>query len=193
MMTTQKRAARMAKIDPEKMTAEQKAAAAELAAGPRGEVRGPFNVMLRSPGLMSPLQKVGEYLRFKCEVDRKLAELATLIAARQWTQNYEWSAHHPLALKAGLKAEIADAIAEGRRPRGMAEDEEIVYDVLTELFNNKSVSDHTYDRAVAKFGERNVVDIVAIGGYYALLGMLMNVARTQLPEGKEPGMPHFPS
>jgi 4-carboxymuconolactone decarboxylase len=75
----------------------------------------------------------------------------------------------------------------------MAEDEEIVYDVLTELFNNRSVSDHTYDRAVAKFGERNVVDIVAIGGYYALLGMLMNVARTQLPEGKEPGMPHFPN
>jgi 4-carboxymuconolactone decarboxylase len=192
-MTTQKRAARMAKIDPEKMTEEQKAAAAELAAGPRGEVRGPFNVMLRSPGLMSPLQKVGEYLRFKCEVDRKLAEMATLIAARQWTQNYEWSAHHPLALKAGLKAEIADAIAQGRRPRGMAEDEEIVYDVLTELFNNKSVSDVTYDRAVAKFGERNVVDVVAIGGYYALLGMLMNVARTQLPEGKEAGMPHFPN
>ena len=192
-MTTQKRAARMAKIDPEKMTADQKAAAAELAAGPRGEVRGPFNVMLRSPGLMSPLQKVGEYLRFKCELDRKVAELATLIAARQWTQNYEWSAHHPLALKAGLKAEVADAIAEGRRPRGMAEDEEITYDLLTELFNNKSVSDSTYDRAIARFGERNVVDIVAIGGYYQLLGMLMNVARTQLPEGKEPGMPHFPA
>ena len=191
-MATQKRTARMAKMDPANMTEEQKAAAAEVAAGPRGEVRGPFNVMLRSPGLMSPLQKVGEYLRFKCEVDRRLAEMATLIAARQWTQNYEWSAHHPLALKAGLKAEVADAIGEGRRPRGMAEDEEIVYDVLTELFNNKSVSDVTYDRAVAKLGERNVVDVVAIGGYYALLGMLMNVARTQLPEGKEPGMPHFP-
>jgi 4-carboxymuconolactone decarboxylase len=192
-MTMQKRAARMAKLDPAQMTEEQKAAAAELAAGPRGEVRGPFNVMLRSPGLMSPLQKVGEYLRFKCELDRKVAELATLIAARQWTQNYEWSAHHPLALKAGLKAEVADAIAEGRRPRGMAEDEEITYDLLTELFNNKSVSDSTYDRAIARFGERNVVDIVAIGGYYQLLGMLMNVARTQLPEGKEPGMPHFPA
>ena len=191
-MATQKRTARMAKIDPASMTEDQKAAAAELAAGPRGEVRGPFNVMLRSPGLMSPLQKVGEYLRFKCELDRRIAEMATLIAARQWTQNYEWSAHHPLALKAGLKAEVADAIAEGRRPRGMAEDEEITYDLLNELFLNKSVSDHTYDRAVAKFGERNVVDIVAIGGYYALLGMLMNVARTALPEGKEPGMAHFP-
>jgi 4-carboxymuconolactone decarboxylase len=192
-MTTQKRGARMAKLDPAQMTEDQKAAAAELAAGPRGEVRGPFNVMLRSPGLMSPLQKVGEYLRFKCEVDRRIAEMATLIAARQLTQNYEWSAHYPLALKAGLKAEVADAIAEGRRPRGMAEDEEITYDLLTEIFTNKSVSDATYDRAVAKFGERNLVDIVAIGGYYQLLGMLMNTARTQLPEGKEPGMPHFPN
>jgi 4-carboxymuconolactone decarboxylase len=148
--------------------------------------------MLRSPGLMSPLQKVGEYLRFKCELDRRIAEMATLIAAREWTQVYEWSAHHPLALKAGLKAEIADAIADGRRPTAMAEDEEIVYDLLTETFRNKSVSDFTYDRAIRKFGERNTVDLIAIAGYYALLGMLMNVARTQLPEGKQPGMPHFP-
>lgn len=191
-MTTTNRAARMAAIDPANMSEEQKAAAAELAAGPRGQVRGPFNVMLRSPGLMSPLQKVGEYLRFKCKLERRIAEMATLIAAREWTQVYEWSAHHPLALKAGLKPEVADAIADGRRPTAMAEDEEIVYDLLTETFRNKSVSDYTYDRAVKKLGESNVVDLVAIAGYYALLGMLMNVARTELPEGTAPGMAHFP-
>ena len=193
-MTTQTdRRERMGPLTPENMTDLQKRAAEELASGPRGSVRGPFNVMLRSPELMSPLQKVGEYLRFKSQVDRRIAEMATLIAARQWTQVYEWCAHHPLALKAGLKAEIADAIAEGRRPTGMAADEEIVHDLLTELFNNKSVSDVTYDRAVKQFGEQNVVDIIAIGGYYALLGMLMNVARTPLPDGKQPGMPHFPA
>ena len=184
---------RMGHIAVERMTEAQRKAAAELASGPRGEVRGPFNVLLRSPELMSPLQKVGEYLRFRCQLDRRIAEMATLIAARHWTQNYEWSAHHPLALKAGLKPEIAQAIADGRRPTGMAQDEEIVYDTLTEALNNKSVSDATYGRAVKQFGEQNLVDVMAIAGYYALLGMLMNVARTPLPEGKQPGMPHFPN
>jgi len=184
---------RMGRIAPESMTEGQRQAAAELASGPRGEVRGPFNVLLRSPELMSPLQKVGEYLRFRCQLDRRIAEMATLIAARHWTQTYEWNAHHPLALKAGLKPEIAQAIADGRRPTGMAQDEEIVYDTLTEALLNKSLSDATYDRAVKQFGEQNLVDLLAIAGYYALLAMLLNVARTPLPEGKQPGMPHFPN
>jgi 4-carboxymuconolactone decarboxylase len=183
----------MGRLTPDNMTEEQRTAAAELASGPRGEVRGPFNVLLRSPGLMSPLQKVGEYLRFKCQLDRRIAEFATLIAARQWTQTYEWQAHHPLALKAGLKPEIAQAVADGRRPTGMAQDEEVVYDVLMEAFQNKSVSDATYERALKQFGEQNLVDVLAIGGYYAMLAMLLNVARTQLPDGKQPGMPHFPN
>jgi 4-carboxymuconolactone decarboxylase len=183
---------RMSKLAPENMTEAQRKAAAELASGPRGEVRGPFNVLLRSPELMSPLQKVGEYLRFRCQLDRRIAEMATLIAARHWTQVYEWNAHHPLALKAGLKSEIAQAIAEGRRPIGMAVDEEIVYDVLTEALQNKSVSDVTYERGIRQFGEQNLVDLLAIAGYYAMLAMLLNVARTPLPEGREPGMPHFP-
>lgn len=184
---------RMSKIAPENMTEAQRQAATELAAGPRGEVRGPFNVLLRSPELMSPLQKVGEYLRFRCQLERRIAEMATLIAARHWTQLYEWQAHHPLALKAGLKPEVAQAIAEGRRPTGMANDEEVAYDLLTEALQNKSVSDATYERGIRQFGEQNLVDLLAIAGYYAMLAMMLNVARTPLPEGKEPGMPHFPN
>ena len=193
MASQSARRERMSKIAPESMTEAQRTAAAELASGPRGDVRGPFNVLLRSPELMSPLQKVGEYLRFRCQLDRRIAEMATLIAARHWTQVYEWNAHHPLALKAGLKPEIAQAIADGRRPSGMAADEEVVYDVLTEALQNKSVSDVTYERGIKQFGEQNLVDLLAIAGYYALLAMLLNVARTQLPEGREPGMPHFPN
>ena len=192
-MPTEIKRERMARIAPETMTEDQRKAAEELASGPRGEVRGPFNVLLRSPGLMTPVQKVGEYLRFHCELDRRIAEMATLIAARHWTQTYEWNAHHPLALKAGLRPEIAQAIADGRRPTGMAQDEDVVYDLLTEALQNKSVSDVTYERGIKQFGERNLVDLLAIAGYYALLAMLLNVARTQLPEGKQPGMPHFPN
>ena len=192
MATQNTRRERMSKLAPENMTEAQRQAAAELASGPRGDVRGPFNVLLRSPELMSPLQKVGEYLRFRCQLDRRIAEMATLIAARHWTQVYEWNAHHPLALKAGLKPEIAQAIAEGRRPTGMAADEAVVYDLLSEALQNKSVSDATYERGISQFGEQNLVDLLAIAGYYAMLAMMLNVARTQLPEGREPGMPHFP-
>src|SRR5688572_16163357 len=186
-------AERMPRIPPERMTEAQKKAAAELAAGPRGELRGPFIALLRSPGLMAPLQKVGEYLRFQSPLDRRLAEFATLIAARFWSQPYEWQAHHAHAMKAGLKPGIAQAVAEGRRPTGMAEDEEIVYELLTETLQNKSVSDATYARAVAKFGEPGVVDLVGIAGYYLLLAMILNMARKALPEGKESMLPKFPN
>ena len=183
---------RMPRIPPEKMTEAQKKAAAELAAGPRGELRGPFIALLRSPGLLAPVQKVGEYLRFNCTLDRRVTELATLIAARFWTQQYEWQAHREHAMKAGLDPAIADAIAEGRRPTGMKQDEEIVYELLTETLHNKSVSDATYARAVAKFGEAGVVDLAGLAGYYLMLAMIMNMARTALPAGKSPQLAHFP-
>ncbi|MGH8633281.1 MAG: carboxymuconolactone decarboxylase family protein [Burkholderiales bacterium] len=183
---------RMPRIPSEKMTEAQKKAAAELAAGPRGELRGPFIALLRSPGLLNPVQKVGEYLRFNCALDRRVMELATLIAARFWTQQYEWQAHREHAMKAGLDPAIADAIAEGRRPQGMKQDEEIVYELLTETLHNKSVSDATYARAVAKFGEAGVVDLVGLAGYYLMLAMIMNMARTALPAGKSPQLAPFP-
>jgi 4-carboxymuconolactone decarboxylase len=183
---------RLPRIPPEKMTEAQKKAAAELAAGPRGELRGPFIALLRSPGLLDPVQKVGEYLRFNCPLDRRVTELATLIAARFWTQQYEWQAHREHAMKAGLDPAIADAIAEGRRPTGMKQDEEIVYELLTETLHNRSVSDATYARAVAKFGEAGVVDLVGLAGYYLMLAMVMNMARTALPAGKSPQLTPFP-
>ena len=183
---------RLPRIPPEKMTEAQKKVAAEIAAGPRGEVRGPFVALLRSPELLSPLQKVGEYLRYKCRLDRRVMEFATLIAARHWTQQYEWHSHHEHAMKAGLKPAIADAIAEGRRPSGMAADEDIVYDLLTESLNNKCVSDPTYARALAQFGESGVVDLVALAGYYLTLAMVMNMARTALPVGKLELLKPFP-
>lgn len=176
-------AERMPEIPKDQMSDAQKQAAAELAAGPRGEVKGPFVSLLRSPEFMRRVQKVGEYIRFICPLDKRINEFAAIIAARHWSQQFEWWAHYRQALAAGLKREIADAVGEGRRPVGMAEDEEIVYDLLTEVLNNKGASDATYARAVAKFGEQGLIDLIGVAGYYALLAMVMNVARTAVPEG----------
>jgi len=174
---------RMPAIPADKMTAAQKQAAAALAAGPRGDVKGPFLALLRSPDFMDRVQRVGEYVRYRCPLDKRINELAAAITARHWTQQFEWWAHARQALEAGLKPAVAEAIAEGRRPAGMAEDEEIVYDFLTELLVNKSVCDATYERALRRFGEQGVIDIIGISGYYGLLAMVMNVARTAVPEG----------
>ena len=183
---------RMPMIAAAKMTEAQKQAAAEISAGPRGEVKGPFVALLRSPEFMRRVQKVGEYVRFVSPLDKRLNEFAAIIGARAWSQQFEWWAHYRQALEAGLKREIADAVAEGRRPSGMAEDEEIVYEFLTELINNKGVCDQTYARAVAKFGEQNLIDLIGVVGYYTLLAMVMNVARTGVPEGKSLPLPALP-
>ncbi len=192
-MAADPRPERLPRIAPEKMTEAQKNITAEIAAGPRGELRGPFVALLRSPELASAVQKVGEYLRYRCPVERRLAEMATLISARYWTQQYEWNAHYEHAMKAGLNPAIAGAIAEGRRPSGMSEDEEIVYEFITEALHNKSVCDATYARTAVKFGEQRLVDLLAIAGYYAMLAMILNVARTALPGGKPPPLPFFPN
>jgi 4-carboxymuconolactone decarboxylase len=183
---------RMPPLAPENMTPAQKKAAADIASGPRGELPRPFVAFLRSPGLMEPVQKMGEYLRYGCTLDRRVMEFATLIAARSWTQQYEWQAHHGLALKAGLNPEIAQAVAEGRRPAGMAADEEAAYELLTEVLRNQCVSDATYARAIAVFGEPGVVELVGLAGYYVLLAMVMNTARTALPPGTQPPLRPLP-
>lgn len=175
---------RMPPIPTEKMTDAQRKVAAEIAAGPRGKVEGPYWPIIRSPGLAESLQEVGAYYRYRCPLDRKLNEMAALMAARAWTQQFEWDVHILQALEAGLKKDIALAIAEGRRPAGMAEDEEILYDFVMELLTNKGVSDPTYARTVARFGESGIVDFVGIVGYYTMLAMIMNVARTPMLEGR---------
>ena len=174
---------RMPPIPVEKMTGAQKQAVAEISAGPRGEVLGPFWPILRSPGYMTPMQKVGEYCRFHCSLDRRITEMGALIAAKAWTQQFEWDVHLPQAIEAGLKPAIVAAIADGRRPTEMAKDEETLYDFIMELLTNKSVSDPTYARALAEYGELGVIDILGCLGYFTALAMIMNVCRTPLLHG----------
>jgi len=179
---------RMPGIPVDQMTAAQKKAHDEIASGPRGALYGPFVPLLRSPEFMSRLQKAGEYLRYGNVLPKKISEFVILLTARQWTQEVEWHLHYPIALKLGLKPEIAAAIAEGRRPEGMSQDEEIVHEFCSELRQNQGVSDKTFQRALARFGEQGIIDLVGLIGYYTLMAMVMNVARTALPEGHGPGL-----
>jgi 4-carboxymuconolactone decarboxylase len=183
---------RMPPIPADKLTDMQKKVSAELIAGPRGALVGPFIPLLRSPEFMSRVQKVGEYLRYNTKLGSNISEFVILIAARQWTQQFEWDAHESLALKAGVKPETIAAVAEGRRPAGMSADEEIVHDFCIELHHNRCVTDAAYGRVVSRFGEQGIIDIVGLCGYYTLLGMVMNVARTPLPAGKTPPLAPFP-
>ena len=174
---------RLPPLSEEQMTAEQRAAAAEISSGPRGAVIGPFAPLLRSPELMTRLQKVGEYLRFESPLDRRLFEMTILWVARWWDQQFEWTHHHPLALEAGLDPAVADAIAEDRRPEGMDPAAAAVWDVLDELHRTRRVTDATYARALAELGEVGVVEVVATAGYYTTLAVVMNAAGTPAPGG----------
>lgn len=182
---------RFATLSPDQMTPEQKRVADAILNGPRKKLSGPFNVWLRSPVLADRLQAVGEYLRFSTSIDHRLNEFAILIAARFWTAQYEWYAHYPLAMKAGLRPEIAAELAQGKRPSGMRADEALVYDICTQLHDAGNLTDTTYAAAVAAFGENGVVDLIAVSGYYDIVSMTLNVAKLGVPEGQPP-LPELP-
>jgi 4-carboxymuconolactone decarboxylase len=177
---------RMPPIGPDELTPQQKAVSDELISGPRGKLAGPFVPLLRSPELMRRVQKLGEYLRFESALPDRIKELAILVVARHWSQGYEWSFHLPLALKAGVARATAESIAQGRKPAALPADEAAAYDLLTELNATRGVGDEAYARALGAFGEAGVVDLVAFNGYYALLAMTMNTARTPNDEAEIP-------
>ncbi|HZO02465.1 MAG TPA: carboxymuconolactone decarboxylase family protein [Burkholderiales bacterium] len=160
---------------------KQRKVAEELINGPRGGVKGPFIPMLRSPDLVDRLGKVGEYLRFGSSLQAKISEFVMLIVSREWTNQFEWAVHVPLALKNGIRQEIIDALADGRHPKAMAEDEEIAYEICAELSRTRSVCDTTYRRAVEKFGEVGLIDIATLYGYFVTVCAIMNLAHTPPP------------
>ena len=182
---------RMPPIPAERMTEAQKKAAAEFEAA-RGTLSGPWAVILRSPEMINRARSLSDYLRFNSSLPPRLSEFVILITAREWTQQYEWNAHHPLAMKGGLNPEIAKAVADGRRPEKMADDEAALYDFCIELNRHRSVSDATYARALAKFGEQGLVDAIGLSGWYTLVAMVLNTARTPLPADAAPALAAFP-
>lgn len=164
----------------------QRAAAQALIDGPRKGVYGPFVPLLRSPVLLERMARVGEYLRFDSVLDSRLRELATCVAARHVSNQFEWSMHAPLAIKAGVAADAIEALRQGARPRTLAPDEQDTVDFAHELVATHGVSDLTYRSALARWGERGIVELTALVGYFVMVSWLMNVARTPA-QGSEGG------
>jgi 4-carboxymuconolactone decarboxylase len=183
--------ARFPELKPEQWNAEQKQVAANISAGPRGSVRGPFLPLLYSPGLADPIQQAGAHLRYKSSLSAALNEFAILVTARFWTAQYEWYAHKKLALEAGLKPEIADQLAKGERPSGMSAEQTAVYEFCAELHRDHGVSDKNFNAVVEKFGHKGAMDLIGICGYYTLISMVLNVSQVPLPAGVEPGLPQL--
>ena len=170
----------------DEMSPAQRQMVEDLVSGPRSGADGPFNVLLRSPEMGNLAQKFGAATRFNQSMPRKLNEMAIIITGRYWTAQYEWIAHKRAALAAGLDPAIVDAIQNGRRPAAMAKDEEAVYTFCNELLKTKQVSDATFAAAKNAVGEKGVVDLIGVMGWYQTVSMLLNVDRYPLPAGAQP-------
>ncbi|WP_077034961.1 carboxymuconolactone decarboxylase [Pelomonas sp. KK5] len=180
---------RLPPLGPDQWTPEQRKAAEEIIAGPRGGLIAPFVPLLRSPELMGHAQRMGEYLRYRNSLGLRFSELAILITARHWSQQVEWGIHAPIALREGVSAASVEAIAAGRRPEGMDGDESAVHDFCIELLREKAVSDSGWAAVVERFGDRGAIDLIGINGYYGFLAMVMNAAQTAAPHCEMPPLP----
>ena len=174
---------RFAPLTWEKMTAEQRTMTEHVLAGPRRSLDGPMNILLRSPEMGDIAQQFGASMRFLTSMPTKLRELAIIVTARHWTAQFEWQAHSRAAADAGLDPAIISAIAENRRPAKLAPEEAVVYNFVSELLTTKKVSDPTFAAARGQLGERGVVDLIGLLGWYQMVSMLLNVDRYPLPDG----------
>ena len=179
---------RLPTIPASQYDADQRQAAADFEKARHRPVFGPFEPMMHSPHTMTLARAMGDYFRYQSAVGNTLSELAILMTARQWSQGFEWSVHYPAAVAAAIDPAVADAIGQGCRPVRLTDDEAMVYDFVNELLTYQQVADATYASIKSRFGEKGVVDLTGIVGYYSFLAMQLNVARYQVP-GDAPQLP----
>src|SRR4051812_29562781 len=165
---------RLPPLPPAGQTETQRAAAKQFTTLRGKEPFGPFVPLSRSPELMLAAASMGDYLRFRSALPPDVREVAILLTCREWTQQLEWSTHARLALEAGVRRDVIDAIADGRRPYGATDDLETAISLVTEVLAHKRVSDVTWRRSLARFGEGGTVDLLGIAGYYSFLGVVLN-------------------
>ena len=179
-------AQRFPKLTLEQMNAAQRAVAAEITAGPRGEVRGPFIALIHNPELASRLQTLGEFLRWKGKLPARLKELAVLVTARRWTCQHEWVMHSKLALEAGLETHVVNAIAADREPANLSSDENAVYRFCRDLHATGRAGDEAFREIEKRFGLDGALELIALNGYYTLMAMVLNTAGLPLPGNANP-------
>ena len=177
---------RFPKLAAGQMTPEQREVAAEIAAGPRGEVRGPFIALIHNAGLARRMQQLGEHLRWGSKLPPRTIELAVLITARRWSCQHEWYMHEKLARKANLEDSIIAALAEGREPKNLSAEDAAVYAFCKEAHASGRVGDAAFEAVKARFGLDGALELLALCGYYSLMAMVLNTAGMPLPDNAAP-------
>lgn len=180
---------RLPPLAPASWTAAQRECAEEIIRGPRGAVIEPFIPLLRSPELCTHAQRTGEYLRYRSAIGLRLSELAILVTGRYWSQEVEWAIHAPIAIREGIAPAIVEAIGQGQTPTFSQADEQVVYDVALQSLADKKITDATWAQAQKILGEQGVVDLLGVVGYYSMLSVVMNGARTPAPVGSKMPLP----
>jgi 4-carboxymuconolactone decarboxylase len=180
---------RFSPVTMEQLNDVQKRVAERILKVSSAGLGGPYAILLRSPVLAERYLGMTDYLRFETSLPHRLNELAILLEARLWDAQYEWWAHYPIAMRAGLAPEIAEEIRNGRRPTAMQEDEEIVYDVCIELLRDRNLTDATFERAKRILGEQPTIDLIAVAGFYVMVSSVLIAGRVGIPDGSEPPLP----
>ena len=183
---------RFPRLAADSMTPAQREVAAEISAGPRGEVRGPFIALIHHPELARRMQQLGEQLRWNSKLPPRLLELAVLFTARRWSCQHEWYMHEKLARKAGLEPRVFEAIAQGKEPQGMSADEALVYRVCGQAHATGRIDDATFAAARERFGLDGVLELLVLNGYYSTMAMVLNTAGMPLPDGAAPPLNPLP-
>ncbi len=175
---------RIPELKPESMTDAQKEVVELITSGPHRQVMGPYPAWLQSPELAKRARSLSEYLRFQSTPSKRLAEIAILITGRHWKADFEFYAHAQLARKAGVEDDIIEALAGGKRPIFQNAEDEIVYDLSTEMLTTHHITESTYKRALNTLGMQTLVELIAIIGYYCMVSITLNAFEAPLPSGE---------
>jgi len=177
---------RVPEIDFERLTPDQKRLYEAIGAARNGVPRGPFAVWMHRPEIADVANRFGNALRLEGRLDRRLFEITTLIIARHWSAQYEWFAHEEAALQAGVSVAVVEAIRNRRIPDFARDDEKLVYELLHELHETRSLSEQSYRRAVAALGLDLMIELATVIGFYTTAAIVINIFDAPVPGGKRP-------